>query len=434
MSAPLTPTDVFTPNDFPRHTYVSRSANPPFEGRLRNALAIPKEVISISGPSKSGKTVLIERVVDADNLITVSGSEIYSADALWDRVLDWMGAPSSRTNASSSATTSGRSGQIGGSLSLPFGAFTGKASASAQGGNTTTEGITSTQDRRGMAQVQEEIGDSSFCVLVDDFHYIATELQVEIGRQIKTAAERGIRIIVASVPHRSDDVVRSNSELRGRTQNIDIGFWDNCELLEIAKLGFRALNMHLSDAVLKELAENSCGSPQLMQRICLNLSVSLGVVAAYEATRYVADNEINLRNALLTTSTSCDYKTLLTTMHGGPKTRGMERNKYDFIDGSRGDVYRCILLAIRQDPPLMDLPYSVLMERVRSVCIEEAPMGRGVTEACGQISEFATKDRTVEFDTDADVETFHISDPYWLFYLRCSPKMEELAKDHHAGH
>jgi hypothetical protein len=54
-----------------------------------------------------------------------------------------------------------------------------------------------------------------------------------------------------------------------------------------------------------------------------------------------------------------------------------------------------------------------------------------VTEACGQMSSFASHDRTVEFDTDAEVETFYVSDPYWLFYLRCSPKLASLAKEHH---
>ena len=66
--------DVFTPNDFPRYTYVNRAVSPPLEQQLKQALATPKEVISISGPSKSGKTVLIEQVVGPDNLITVSGS------------------------------------------------------------------------------------------------------------------------------------------------------------------------------------------------------------------------------------------------------------------------------------------------------------------------------------------------------------------------
>jgi len=185
------------------------------------------------------------------------------------------------------------------------------------------------------------------------------------------------------------------------------------------------------DSIIGALAQNACGSPQLMQRICLNICTHLKVTSGYAATRYVSTNEINIREVLAITSTSADYKTLLTTMHQGPKTRGMERNKHNFSDESRGDVYRCILLAIQQDPPLMTFPYSVLMDRIKSVCIGDAPAGRGVTEACIQISTFATADRTVEFDTESEVETFYISDPYWLFYLRCSPKMAELAKERH---
>jgi hypothetical protein len=65
------------------------------------------------------------------------------------------------------------------------------------------------------------------------------------------------------------------------------------------------------------------------------------------------------------------------------------------------------------------------------VCIGDVPVGRSVTEACGQISSIASVDRTVEFDTDADVETFHVADPYWLFYLRCSNKLASLSKEFH---
>ena len=74
----------------------------------------------------------------------------------------------------------------------------------------------------------------------------------------------------------------------------------------------------------------------------------------------------------------------------------------------------------------MELPYQALMERVKKVCVGESPLSRSVTEACKQISEFAVQNRTVEFDTDLE-ETFHIADPYWLFYLRASPKLRDLA-------
>jgi hypothetical protein len=55
-------TDVFTPNDFPAYTYVQRSGDD-LETQLHRALDTPKVVVSISGPSKSGKTVLVEKVV-----------------------------------------------------------------------------------------------------------------------------------------------------------------------------------------------------------------------------------------------------------------------------------------------------------------------------------------------------------------------------------
>lgn len=55
---PLLSIEVFTPNDFPVHTYVQRS-DEWLEERLQDALQTPKVVISLSGPSKSGKTVLM---------------------------------------------------------------------------------------------------------------------------------------------------------------------------------------------------------------------------------------------------------------------------------------------------------------------------------------------------------------------------------------
>jgi hypothetical protein len=46
-------------------------------------LDTPKVVISISGPSKSGKTVVVEKVVGKDNLIPTSGAEVRIGDDLW---------------------------------------------------------------------------------------------------------------------------------------------------------------------------------------------------------------------------------------------------------------------------------------------------------------------------------------------------------------
>jgi tRNA A37 threonylcarbamoyladenosine biosynthesis protein TsaE len=54
-------TSVFTPTDVPTVTNVERQTKN-FEEELRRAFQIPKMIVSISGPSKSGKTVLVLRL------------------------------------------------------------------------------------------------------------------------------------------------------------------------------------------------------------------------------------------------------------------------------------------------------------------------------------------------------------------------------------
>ncbi|WP_155820541.1 hypothetical protein [Komagataeibacter europaeus] len=143
----------------------------------------------------------------------------------------------------------------------------GIAKANAQGGvngsisDTNTSGIS--YNRKGINQVEKEISNSEFVVFIDDFHYMDRNLQLDVAKQIRAAIGKNITVCVASVPHRSDDIVRSNHELRGRTCHIDTNFWSLGELEEIGKKGFDALNIELSDSDIKKLAVEACGSPQL---------------------------------------------------------------------------------------------------------------------------------------------------------------------------
>jgi hypothetical protein len=423
-------TQVFTPNDFPVHTYVERGSEN-LEQLLRNAIDTPKAVISLSGPSKSGKTVLAERVIGNDNLIKVSGAEITEAPELWDRILDWMGAPEQIVAESSKTSTNQVEGQVSAGVSVPLVAK-GEGQVSYQHGRSGGQSTSTTVARQGLAQIVKEIADSDFAVLVDDFHYMPRKIQAEAAKQIKTAAERGVRILVASVPHRADDVVRSNPELRGRTTNIDTKFWRPEELAEIAVMGFGKLNTKIEPRDAMRLANEACGSPQLMQGICLQACYRLGLREASPMPVSLELTADSIRTILETTSLTADYSSLVERMHQGPKTRGVERKEFRFRDGSKGDVYRCVLLAIAEDPPVMTLPYTVMMSRVEKVCVSEFPVGSSVKEACTQIAKFALSmypsQRIVEFDDESGTDTFSIVDPYWLFYLRASPKLATLAK------
>jgi len=89
----LLASEVFTPNGFPTHTYVQNGQR--HEVLLSRWIESSTQIASVSGPSKAGKTVLVERVVGHGNLITVSGASVRAPDQLWERVLDWYGEPHS---------------------------------------------------------------------------------------------------------------------------------------------------------------------------------------------------------------------------------------------------------------------------------------------------------------------------------------------------
>jgi hypothetical protein len=422
-------TEIFTPSDYPIHTYVARDEEQ-IEERLREALMTPGEIVSVSGPSKSGKTVLIEKVAGRENLITITGAGISDASQVWDKALDWMGAPVQLTQSTGSTLEVSANGSANGGLSIPL---IGSVEVEGGGGITRSRAndVTESRTRTGLAQVVREIGNSSFVLLIDDFHYMATSVQAEVAKQIKEAARQGVKIVTASVPHRSDDVVRSNPELRGRVRAVNTKPWKVNELVRIAQLGFSAAGITLSDQVMNRFAVEASQSPQLMQAICLQVCFTL---RQYEAAtprinRHLS--EIEIKTAYEETSTRADFSSLIRSMHAGPKIRGTERKEFDLIDGSRGDVYRALLLALRADPPTLSFNWNDISKRMQSICRPDSPQAATLSTACAQISKIAKEmypsQRVVDWDGDP-VNLLSIEDPYFLFYLRWSEKLTSLQR------
>lgn len=419
-------TEVFTPSDHPKHTYVRRD-DQRLERRIRDALETPGEVISVSGPSKSGKTVLVEQVVGEDDLITVTGAGLRSGNELWERLLDGLGSPTVVTEIKRTS----HSGTLGVKASAEAGLpFVAKGSVEGQGALTSGKSATTstTRERYGLQQVVKEIANSSFVLLVDDFHYMPRESQSEVAKEIKEAARLGVKIVTASVPHRSDDVVRSNPELRGRVRSIDFEYWKESDLRKIAELGFPLLNLEVDGETIQSFAVESSGSPQLMQAICLQVCFSLNVrETSREKKSFTIDSQVR-REVLEETSTRTDYSSLLAKCHRGPKTRGTERKVFTFTDSTCGDVYRSVLLAIAADPPRLSFTYPELSRRIGNVSPSDTPQPASIYQTCSQVAKMAVDmypaQRVIEWDDDESM--LNIVDPYFLFFLRWSGRLERL--------
>ncbi len=415
---------VFTPTDVPTITYVERSAKD-YEQELRKALSIPKMIVSISGPSKSGKTVLVRKVVAPDHLIHIYGATIKRPQDLWENAIAWMGGPIQRSETKASKTAVDLSATGGGKVGIPF-VVEGKADLKAGVMRDWSGSSTETYAAVGIEDIVKEIGGSDYILFIDDFHYIEKDVREEIGKQIKAAAERGVRICTASVPHRADDVVRSNTELRGRVTAIDMTYWSAGELELIAYRGFRELNIDLAPDVLTALAQEAFGSPQLMQAICLNFCFDTEILETLGSHQRIQIDASTLRQIFERTSTTTDFSTMLSTLHAGPKLRGTERKLFTFTDGSHGDVYRCVLLAMKADPSRLSFRYEEMLRRSREVCTNDSPVGSSVSESLSQMAKLAKTIQTapvIEWDEDV----LDIVEPYFLFFLRWAPSLTHLA-------
>lgn len=420
----LSITEVFTPNDTPVHTYVDR-AGARLEKDLEEALKTPKMVTSVSGPSKAGKSVLIHKVVDPDTVILISGASIKSADDLWSQTLQWMGTSEAETSTDSVTSSGSLSGEVKGGISalIAKGEAAGKVETALSG----TSATSSTRRTGGLLGVVKEIGGSEFLLFIDDFHYIPNAVQGEVGRQIKAAAEQGVRICAASVPHRSDDVVRSNPELSGRISAVNIDYWSIHELKMIGSLGFGKLGIDLANSVVERLASEAFGSPQLMQSLCLNLCREMDIYEELPKPERREVDDKTLRKTFERTSLTADYSSVVKGLHSGPKERGQERKQFSLVDGSKGDVYRVVLMAISSDPPSLTFDYDEINSRVSKVTKDEKPSGSSVNQALTQMDTPLAKNLSPRVPIiEWDENNLNILEPYFLFFLRSSPKLRQL--------
>lgn len=417
-------TEVFTPTDVPTHTYVERVSRD-FEEDLRSAFTIPKMIVSISGPSKSGKTTLVTKVVAAENLIHIYGASIKRPEDIWVHVISWMGGPIEITETVSSKVSADIGATVGGKVGIPL----------VVEGRTDVKGTVSTGSQTATASkfytatlddVVREIGGSDFVVFVDDFHYIERGVREEIGNQIKAAAELGVRVCTASVPHRSDDVVRSNPELRGRVTAIDITYWSVEELTKIGLQGFKQLNAEIDPALITTLAREAFGSPQLMQTICLNFCFEHRLHKKSLFSKKVIPADGAIQQVFERTTATTDFSTMLSALHAGPKQRGTERKQFNFVDGTSGDVYRCVLLALKSDPSSLAFNYGDMIERTKKICRGDSPVGSSVVESLAQMAKIANlvqQAPVIEWDENV----LDIVEPYFLFFLRSSSYLARLA-------
>lgn len=402
---------VFVPGGRPTITYVPRTDHE-LEATVEDYLNERHKVLSVSGPTKTGKTVLLRGVVPED-AIWMSGGAIETLNDFWQTLANELGVD----------LESGLDGHLGQTTSDNVKGGVNAGVASFEGGADEQIVRSRTHTTRRMHLPRDAAraalkAHTETVIVVDDFHYVPSKVQLLIARAMKDLIFDGLGFIVAAVPHRAYDVVRVEKEMTGRVAQLEVGFWEPPDLRQIPSRGFEALGVTVPDDIVERLVTECFQSPHLMQEFCLGLCKKAGIREKVTAPTVLDAPDWDVFFKSLAPGTS---KTAFDLLARGPRQRS-DRKPRRLADGVETDIYGAVLRAVARTGPLTELTDVQLRTALREVLSDEAPQPQRheiarVLEEMSKIAKTQLEGEPV-VDYDTELATLYISDPFFAYWLR----------------
>ncbi len=412
-------TEVFISGGLPTVTYNPRT-HLELENKLIDYIDTGYKLISVTGPTKSGKTVLCTKLIPQEKCVFLSGGAISNENDFWESILNELDIEidDSISVGKSKATEEG--GEIEGGIDV--GLFKLGSKIGDKETHSDDSSKTSIKIRSLKLKALNALQEMNIALLIDDFHYIEQDLQRTIIRAIKQPIFKGLRVIILAVPHRAFDALRVETEMTGRVVQLPISLWDVEELKEIAIKGFQKLNVTCSDKIIERLANESYGSPHLMQEFCLRLCKINGITETIEGEN-IEIPEPNFTEFFTNIVSSISSKVAFERLAKGPRQRA-DRVQRELSNGETVDIYTATLHGIAETGPKTEIAYEELRGSLKKVLAENIPQGHEITRVLSKMDEIAKEELHGEpvIDWDKENTKLYISDPFFAFYLRWAVK------------
>ena len=394
---------VFIAGGQPTITYVDRQ-DQDIGRSLARAIATPNQIVSLAGPTKTGKTVLCKKVLSMRDYVWVDGGKIKSADDFWETVRSELNIPSEYSSMDGSEISVSAEG------SLPF-------VITAGGSHLSKKGRTETFRVDSMGKALEYMTKETIVLVIDDFHYIPPEARTDIMRNIKGAVFNGLKVLLLSVTHRVFDAIKAETELTGRFTTVSLPHWDKEDLKQIPIKGFSALGVKYDNTLINNLCDEAQENPFLMQKFCWEICYDCGI----ERKKPLGQHEIPKNYDLEGMCKKLSYDAglpIYKKLSAGPQSR-KSREKRPLKSGGEVDIYEATLLAIAETGPKSTIKYDELRDTMNGLLINMMPQKQEITSALKQLTKISRESGAESaIDWNDDTREVTVADPYLRFYLR----------------
>lgn len=407
-------TDIFTPGGQPSVTYVARSELG-LEASLRKATALATTIVSLTGATKAGKTVLCRSVMEPYEYVWIDGGQVKSEEGLWNKVCTELQVPLELREAQGGNAGLNTGAEFGADAA-PLGTGT-KFKISLGGSRLKTFDEARTYRLDGPSAAIDHLLQNRIALIIDDFHYLNEDVRAETIKSLKGAVFRGLKVVLLSTPHRAFEALKAEPEVTGRFKHIAVPDWSIQHLEKIATSGFKALNINCPESIIKEFAKEAEGSPLLMQQFCWNICYDLGFESAKVGTQEIPQ-DFDTKTIYREVAKDAGLP-VYERLKRGPQTR-TERIPRPLVGGGTADIYQAILMAIAATGPAEKLTYDQIRSSLNTILVDKVPQKLEVSNALNHLAAIdaeGSKERRA-LDWNAEDLELVLVDPFFRFYLR----------------
>lgn len=323
-SEPLTAQQVFR-SAIPDVTLIDRTRST--EGRsVAESLDAYGHCIRLCGPTRSGKTVLLDQLMRTRKALYVSGGVINDLDNL----LEYLGLQ----------------------LEPPL--------------------VGATQ-----AQLVTALLDAGRPIVIDDYHRIHQPTRHALVRRLQAFLDANILVVLVSWTDIDGRLIDADPGVGGRSEPVFMSLWNEVDIQQIGKLGFSdGLNATLHPQTLAAIARQAFRNPSLMQQYCYAVADRCGVLKRQETNRTVSLPPASLEDLF---KASC--KRTRANFEGWIERRGDQM--FDLSTGKRTSVFGLICLAIARMEPIHAMGSAKLARRMKEFVVDPswitAPLAANAT-------------------------------------------------------
>lgn len=401
--------EVFVPGGYPQYTYNPRPTLD-LEIQLAEAKENLCKLITVTGHTKSGKTVLARRVFPRNESVWIDGGAIACEEDIWTFIINSLDLYQDRRAEEVVSSSSASSSKGGGGANIAI--LKIETEVSTTDGRSSSSATSTGRRLTSRAAALSGLKESRVPLVIDDFHYLPPDLQGGIVRALKPLVFDGIPIIIIAIPHRRYDALKVEREMTGRIRPISVPSWTEDELCYIAETGFNLLKLDIPQNITSTLASEAMGSPHLMQEFCREVSKAetvqpLGVEREPLSTIFHATAETIGRP-------------IFEKLARGPRQRS-DRLPRALKNGRTVDIYELVLHGLAHlKPNLVTLEYEEIRAGIRDISDAQPPQAHEVTRVLKHMATIAATDQssTPVIDYEDKDRRLHITDPFFAFYLR----------------